>query len=354
MLLIIASFSESPLVKATSGIGIITITGGVTATKMTPGVEFAPPLETNTGSGFEIFRAAWRDAINDPYISSAFRSKILEDIGRRVIPAFDGEPSFFSPFIYDAVMAIGASMCRAGSLQTNFSGVQVFDELRLLDFNGASGRVKFDNVTGTRDYRTMTFQLWNPVVFGKLDESDLVRFEMVPTKVFQDGTWQGLPDQPFFFSDGTTTPPPSLPPVHMDKNFIGQVGRTIGYGLMGIIMLCSIVSLIWVIVFRKERVVRASQPFFLVMISTGTFVMASSILPLTFDRSFSSNERCLDSACMASPLLYLGGSIVAFSALYAKTRGVYQVSFWSTIRYHSLVDLNLSSRALCRLTRILI
>jgi hypothetical protein len=330
------------------------LAGGVTKEKIIPGVDFAPPLETNATSGFEKFRTSWRDAINDPYISSAFRSKIVNDIGRSSIPAFAVEPSFFSPFVYDAVMALGASMCQSGNNHTNFNGVQVFDDLKLLDFNGTSGRVKFDNITGTRDYLTMTFQLWNPLKFDKLEDNE-VRFKMVPTNFFQDGIWQSLPNQPFIFASGTTTPPPSLPPVDMNDNFIGPQSRIVGYILMGIVMFCSFVCIIWLIIVRKERVVRASQPLFLIMIGVGTFVMASSILPLTFDESFTSKKSCLDSACMASPLLYLAGSIVAFSALYAKTRGVYQVSYVVFImRFREKLTKSLIRYEFARHTRTLI
>jgi hypothetical protein len=111
----------------------------------------------------------------------------------------------------------------------------------------------------------------------------------------------------------------------MNYDFIGEASRAVGYSLMGLVMIFSILSAVWSIMNRNERVVRSSQPLFLLVISVGTFIMASTIVPLSFDESIVSSQKGLDSACMASPVLYMVGSIMVFSVLYAKIRGVFQV-----------------------------
>ena len=69
----------------------------------------------------------------------------------------------------------------------------------------------------------------------------------------------------------------------------------------------------------------SSQPLFLVLVSLGSFVMVSAIIPLSYDETVSSDISVLDSACMAGPWLYIIGAVIAFSAQFAKTRGIHKV-----------------------------
>lgn len=101
--------------------------------------------------------------------------------------------------------------------------------------------------------------------------------------------------------------------------------RAYGYILVALIFLCSIGFGGWSIRYRKSQIVRASQPFFLVMLCAGTMVLGSAIIPLGIDDgdstllscSLMDNQSC-DRACMSIPwLLALGWSIV-FSALFSK------------------------------------
>mmetsp|Transcript_24475 Transcript_24475/g.45248 ORF Transcript_24475/g.45248 Transcript_24475/m.45248 type:complete len:121 (+) Transcript_24475:835-1197(+) len=73
----------------------------------------------------------------------------------------------------------------------------------------------------------------------------------------------------------------------------------------------------WTFKNRKERLVRASQPLFLLLICLGCFVMSSAILPFSIDDSIASQRGC-DVACMAWPWLFSSGFAVAFSALCSK------------------------------------
>jgi hypothetical protein len=128
------------------------------------------------------------------------------------------------------------------------------------------------------------------------------------------------------FADNTTTPPDSLPPVQEDKHYIGKIGRAIGYTLVGIVTVSVFASFVWLAWNAKERAVRSSQPIFLGMVSVGSFIMASTIIPMSFDEeTVVDSVEGLNKACQAAPWLYLMGSIVVFSALFAKTRAIYQV-----------------------------
>jgi len=71
---------------------------------------------------------------------------------------------------------------------------------------------------------------------------------------------------------------------------------------------------------RSSLVIKASQPFFLILVCVGVFIFSSSIFPLTIDDEFSSVEAC--SKCMAIPWLICSGWSILFSALYAKLRRI--------------------------------
>jgi hypothetical protein len=326
------------LAIATKGIGLIQLAGGTTPEPYLPGQERLPPLMENPVGGFEQFRTAWRHALEDPELVQYFRSKLpeslndMQDFDRD--EAFAKETTLLSPFIYDAVLALGLSMCRAStSSEQGVSGTQIYEQFLVTDFEGASGRVVFDNVTGTRDFLTHSFVLNNVRVYQNDEEKDdgMQHFSMYPAQVYNQGQWVNVGENEFLFADGTTTPPPALPPVKEDKNYIGTSGRATGYALMGIVMVLSITSMIWTIVRRNERVVRSSQPLFLFLVSLGSFIMASTIVPLSAEESFTSNLDGLDKACQAMPWLYVMGAIVAFSALFAKTRGIHQVRFRNVV-----------------------
>lgn len=102
----------------------------------------------------------------------------------------------------------------------------------------------------------------------------------------------------------------------IDMNQIHGV-RWYGYALAALIIFISILFAALTIWFRESQIVRASQPYFLVMLCAGTLVLASAIFPLGIDDSIASVEGC-SKACMALPWLIAFGWTIAFSALFAK------------------------------------
>lgn len=99
-------------------------------------------------------------------------------------------------------------------------------------------------------------------------------------------------------------------------NQLGAV-RIVGYVLAIIIFSLSLYCVWWVYTYRKERVVRASQPLFLVTIAFGSFLMAATIIPLSIDDGVASVRGC-DIACMAAPWLFSVGFVTSFAALFSK------------------------------------
>jgi len=316
----------SPLAEATNGVGLLTVNGGLHTEIRYPNQESVPEPKDDPQSSYEKFRTAWRDTISDPTLEAYFRSRIPPSVTQRhdFDPGFEFglEATAYTPFLYDAITSVGLSYCRAAR-RGEFNGAHVFQEFSNLDFDGATGRVKISNETGTRDFRTEVFTLVNVQKADQLDENGKVVYKLVPTNFFRDG-WEPVPveGQVFTYAGGSTETPKSLPDPDVNNNYIGDTGRAVGYTLMGIVVFLSLASFVWLFCLRNERVVRSSQPLFLFMIALGALVMASSIVPLSLEEPVS--LQGLNIACMSAPWLYMTGAVIAFASLLAKTRGVHQ------------------------------
>jgi hypothetical protein len=293
-----------------------------------PGGETAFPLEPNPTSGYQKLRTKWREALADPNFDEYVRAKIpksvLEKEGYDNESQFELEPSQHSPLVYDAVLALGLSMCLAGADVEFFTGPEIYDYFRNLTFSGTSGNVDITPETGTRNYTTFTYVVWN-VNFGALDDEGRVQYQLAPTSYYKNGTWLKVEGMSFIYGDGGTKAPDSLPPVNGDMNYIGRAAQITGYTLMGVIMGLAIASLLWLIWFRNHKVVSSSQPLFLLLVSIGTFVMASTIVPMSLQEPVP--DSGLDTACMATPWIYVAGVAIAFSPLFAKTHGIFMVRY---------------------------
>lgn len=109
--------------------------------------------------------------------------------------------------------------------------------------------------------------------------------------------------------------------VKINMNHIGSTLRYYGYSIAIVQMALAVGFAIWTYVYRSSPIIRASQPFFLILLCLGTFTFSASIFPMVIDDEKFSVEACSRS-CMALPwLLCLGWSIL-FSALHAKLRRI--------------------------------
>jgi len=107
----------------------------------------------------------------------------------------------------------------------------------------------------------------------------------------------------------------------VEMNYLGNSIRYYGYAICIFTMLSAVGLAIWTYHNRSTRVIKASQPLFLILICAGIFIFASSIFPLTVDDEVFSKESC-DKSCMAMPWLICMGWSILFSALYAKQRRI--------------------------------
>ena len=106
------------MARATLGMGVMGVEGGVRKEPVLPKVGLVAPLEDNPTTGYEKFRTAWRKARAHAPFVKFLQSKLpasLESIeGFEREAPFGNEPGSFRPMLYDAVIGMALAMCRAG------------------------------------------------------------------------------------------------------------------------------------------------------------------------------------------------------------------------------------------------
>ena len=115
--------------------------------------------------------------------------------------------------------------------------------------------------------------------------------------------------------------PLQLPELAVNQNLLHDL-KYIGWVCFGLITLAVIICVIWTFLNREGIVVRASQPFFLVMTACGVLIMGCTLIPLSFDdngdpTTMSETKRI--GICMSIPWLSFTGFTITFSALFSKT-----------------------------------
>jgi hypothetical protein len=227
---------------------------------------------------------------------------------------FTPTPSIFSMMAYDAVLALGIGACEIKS--DFFTGPELFEAFKNVVFFGATERVSFDSTTGTRNEEDLTYQVYNLIAVPD-EAGEVVTITSYKSQriTLQNASIEVL--RPFVFFGGSTTPPQAQPVPTENLNLVSDGVRSICWALSGALILLSVYCTIWTIIKRKTPSVRASQPIFLGMLCAGTFIMACSIIPNTFQEPLP--QRLLDVACMLDKYLFSIGFSTTFAALYSKT-----------------------------------
>jgi hypothetical protein len=129
--------------------------------------------------------------------------------------------------------------------------------------------------------------------------------------------------------------PIELPQLDVEENLLGSLAW-MGYIFFSVIALMALYCIGWTLRYRQvDAIVRAAQPVFLVMIAVGVLILASSMIPLSFDdggqgsqsleEGYVSNLQSEKSdtfnvgVCMSVPWLAFTGFTIIFSALFSKT-----------------------------------
>jgi len=118
-----------------------------------------------------------------------------------------------------------------------------------------------------------------------------------------------------------------------DYNYISEQTKLVGLVLVSIQSSLSVAAIIWTYFYRKDIVIRKSQPIFLNLSAVGCLVMVLSIIPMGIQEGYrhiydeirgletsevNTQVYAVDIGCMATPWLWNIGFSLAFSALFAK------------------------------------
>ena len=122
---------------------------------------------------------------------------------------------------------------------------------------------------------------------------------------------------PYYFADGTTTPP-ALLRTTPEQNYLGKGVQVTGLVLASIALCLILVSALWVFWYRNHTVVIAAQPPFLYVLCLGSILMTLVIFLSSFDEGSGWTDVMLDRTCTAVPWLLSLGHIVTNSALFTK------------------------------------
>jgi hypothetical protein len=112
--------------------------------------------------------------------------------------------------------------------------------------------------------------------------------------------------------------PLSLPLVNVNENRIDNLS-VVGYMAVAIVYSIALALMVFTVTKRKLRVIKASQPLFLVIILIGVILMISTILPFSVEDSDHYDVESVSKACMAYPWLLTLGFATSFAALLSKT-----------------------------------
>jgi hypothetical protein len=282
---------DSPLAKAYQGSGQLTASGGL------PGQSKYDKLQYQ-------LRAIKMSQKDVQYLTTILPGD--------PITQFDSQ-EFLNPFHFDsavfqyeATVLLGLSACGAVGDNLTLNGNYHYQKLLAMSFEGVSGNVTVDHITGSRTFSSTQFKVINFVRKIVIENStaSIVNFNPTLTDVFVDGqNWESI--KPFVFSDNTINLPSSIPIPEVNENFLHPAIRAIVLILCAIAMLTALSCGIWTVRNRNLRVVQASQPFFLYLISAGGVIFASSIIPISFDPGNLSSTHGLQIACKLSIFIYL-------------------------------------------------
>lgn len=178
------------------------------------------------------------------------------------IPEFvkPDDPSFlnqvvtngFSPFAYEAAIALGLSACQSIEDTENealfLNGTRHYEQFKKIEFEGISGRVALDPLTGTRLPETTLYRVanFNPVPVDDETPDGEQQFNTVLTHVFLNSEWQVRAD--YIFNDGTTNLPADLAPPP-DEN----TGLLIGVACGATAFLLLAAALVWCLIREHKR-----------------------------------------------------------------------------------------------------
>lgn len=220
--------------------------------------------------------------------------------------------SYWTDQYYDAFLIPAIAACSID--KEFFTNEELFDQIRVTEFQGASTYVKLDHDTANLDTSSYRYSMKNMIV-SEPDVNGLVTFQKRTSSLLVNFTNQEI--NPFIYADNSTTPPAPLPPLKtVNNNFISSGVLATGLTLSTLVILASIGLIVFTYLYRKRKFIRGAQPQFLCLLSSGVIIMAASIIPMAMQEPVS--QKGLNASCMAQLWLFSFGFTTTFSALFCK------------------------------------
>jgi hypothetical protein len=228
-------------------------------------------------------------------------------------------------YAYDAVLAFGFAACLNNDNGPIPDGKTLIQNAWTLNFIGLSGTFLQFNEHGDRVGDSSGFSLTN---------FELNRVTNI-TVTGNVGNWnQGsfsMDEQNIVFraGKGITYKPADITPPYHEHNYLPLWARAIGYAEILVMNVTAIVSFIWLIMHRQERIVVNGQPEMLHLINIGCLIASWSTFTLSLDdnpdNAGGSSIVGLDVACQASPILFSVGIGLVSSSMTVKSWRIYKL-----------------------------
>lgn len=136
--------------------------------------------------------------------------------------------------------------------------------------------------------------------------------------VWKEGAgWNHIPGTELIYRDGSK----DFLGLHRriyESNFITPIVRAIGLLLMLIAWSIAIVSIGLLSWLRKDPIVQRAQPFFMLLLCTGSIIVSTSIFTLAWDEDAEWSQPQLSIACSLTPWFFFTGHILIFCSLSIK------------------------------------
>ena len=252
-------------------------------------------------------------------------------------------PAPYSSYVYDAVIATGLGKCHewhqeqsTGTSPHHDDGGGVAVNVNVhnphvigivqSEFEGASGRFRMHAGNKGRHRDGVELGVLNIRPDG-IHENGFRRYRMRLTSIANhsllhhahhnedEGQWIEVED--FIYRDGGDVAPTNVRTI-WEKNYLSEWCRDVGWALLSVALFFSVGSAVIVILYRKHKVMRAGQPFFLLMLCFGSLMSSLAIVTLSFDESHGWSIDQLTAACMSTVWLFFTGNIIFYCGLFSK------------------------------------
>ena len=190
-------------------------------------------------------------------------------------------------FAYDAMIALGLAACAATKDDLYLDKDDFYNQITKVRFEGITGPYILSNTTNSRQYNSTYFNVIR--LSNRPNTVKSAFFDGNTTDVYNQGEWTET--QPFVFPDGSI----SLRFKGYEEEvtvieFMNWI-VVVAWILTALAIAFGLTCAVWTVIHRKSKIIRASQPFFLLLICTGAISLASATIPLIIGSAFCCNMR---------------------------------------------------------------